>query len=127
MLKQKITYKDANQRIDKYVKKYFSNAPLSFIYKLFRKKDVKINNHWVKENYILKENDEISIYVTTPQMEDFIVNQELKKKEFPYQIVYEDKNVLIVNKPRGILVHGDINEKEKTLTNDVLNYLYLSF
>ena len=33
MLKQKITYKDANQRIDKYVKKYFSNAPLSFIYK----------------------------------------------------------------------------------------------
>ena len=125
MLKQKITYKDANQRIDKYVKKYFSNAPLSFIYKLFRKKDVKINNHWVKENYILKENDEISIYVTTSQMEDFIVNQELKKKEFPYQIVYEDKNVLIVNKPRGILVHGDINEKEKTLTNDVLNYLYL--
>ena len=125
MLKQKITYKDANQRIDKYVKKYFSNAPLSFIYKLFRKKDVKINNHWVKENYILKENDEISIYVTSSQMEDFIVNQELKKKEFPYQIVYEDKNVLIVNKPRGILVHGDINEKEKTLTNDVLNYLYL--
>ena len=124
MLKQKITYKDANQRIDKYVKKYFSNAPLSFIYKLFRKKDVKINNHWVKENYILKENDEISIYVTSSQMEDFIVNQELKKKEFPYQIVYEDKNVLIVNKPRGILVHGDINEKEKTLTNDVLNYLY---
>ena len=68
MLKQKITYKDANQRIDKYVKKYFSNAPLSFIYKLFRKKDVKINNHWVKENYILKENDEISIYVTSSQM-----------------------------------------------------------
>ena len=43
----------SNQRVDKYVRKYLNEAPLSFIYKLFRKKDVKVNNHWVKENYLL--------------------------------------------------------------------------
>ena len=47
MILLKVTSKDANQRVDKYVKKYLNEAPLSFIYKLFRKKDVKINKHWV--------------------------------------------------------------------------------
>ena len=55
MKKIKISSKEANQRVDKYLKKYLNLAPLSFIYKLFRKKDVKVNGHWVKENYILKE------------------------------------------------------------------------
>ena len=45
----------SNQRVDKYVRKYLNEAPLSFIYKLFRKKDVKVNNHWVKENYLLQQ------------------------------------------------------------------------
>lgn len=53
----KITKDNANQRIDKFVKKYFNKAPLSFIYKTFRKKDVKVNGHWVKENYILQDGD----------------------------------------------------------------------
>ena len=51
----------SNQRVDKYVRKYLNEAPLSFIYKLFRKKDVKVNNHWVKENYLLQPNDLISL------------------------------------------------------------------
>ena len=54
----------SNQRVDKYVRKYLNEAPLSFIYKLFIKKDVKVNNHWVKENYILQANDVLRIYVT---------------------------------------------------------------
>ena len=59
-----ISEKESNQRVDKYVKKYLNNAPLSFIYKLFRKKDIKINSHWVKENYILKAGDNLSIYIS---------------------------------------------------------------
>ena len=119
-----ISKRDENQRVDKYVRKYLNDAPLSFIYKLFRKKDVKINGHWVKQDYIVKENEKLTIYVTDEQLKEFVSTKEVKMKDFPHEIVYEDENILIVNKPRSLLVHGDENEKKNTLANDVLNYLY---
>ena len=124
MKKLVISSKEANQRVDKYVKKFLNEAPLSFIYKLFRKKDVKINGHWVKENYILKEDDELSIYVTDTQIEEFNKPKEIEKVNLNHEIVYEDDNILIINKPRGLLVHGDEGEKKLTLANEVINYLY---
>ena len=124
MKKVVISSKEANQRVDKYVKKFLNEAPLSFIYKLFRKKDVKINGHWVKENYILNEGEELTIYVTDEQFEVFNKPKEVEKVTLNHQIVYEDENILIVNKPRGLLVHGDEGEKKLTLSNEVINYLY---
>ncbi len=124
MKKITISSKEANQRVDKYVKKFLNEAPLSFIYKLFRKKDIKINGHWVKENYILKEGEELSIYVTDQQIEEFNKPKEIEKVNLNHEIVYEDENILIINKPRGLLVHGDEGEKKLTLANQVINYLY---
>lgn len=124
MKKITISSKEANQRVDKYVKKFLNEAPLSFIYKLFRKKDVKINGHWVKENYILNEGEELTIYVTDSQIEEFNKPKEIEKVTLNHQIVYEDENILIINKPRGLLVHGDEGEKKLTLANQVINYLY---
>ena len=122
MKKIVISSKEANQRVDKYVKKYLNEAPLSFIYKLFRKKDVKINGHWVKENYILNEGEELTIFVTDAQIEEFNKPREIEKVTLNHQIVFEDDNILIVNKPRGLLVHGDEGEKKLTLANQVINY-----
>lgn len=119
-----ITFKESNQRVDKYLKKYLNNAPLSFIYKLFRKKDVKINGHWVKENYILHEGEELTIYISNEQLKEFNEVRPIEKVTLNHPIIYEDNNILIINKPRGLLVHGDISEKRLTLTNEVLNYLY---
>ena len=124
MILIKISKQEANQRIDKYVKKYLNEAPLSFIYKLFRKKDVKINKHWVKENYILQEDDELSIYINDQQLEEFNKPIEIEKVDLTHPIIYEDENIIVVDKPRGLLVHGDENEKSVTLTNEVINYLY---
>lgn len=124
MKKLVISSKEANQRVDKYVKKFLNEAPLSFIYKLFRKKDVKINGHWVKENYILNEGEELTIFVSDEQIEEFNKPKEIEKVSLNHQIVYEDENILIVNKPRGLLVHGDEGEKKLTLSNQVINYLY---
>lgn len=119
-----VTFKESNQRVDKYLKKYLNNAPLSFIYKLFRKKDVKINGHWVKENYILQEGEELTIYINDEQLKEFNEVRPIEKVTLNHPIIYEDSNILIINKPRGLLVHGDISEKRLTLTNEVLNYLY---
>lgn len=124
MIRVKVTKKESNQRVDKYVKKYLNEAPLSFIYKLFRKKDVKINGHWVKQDHIVKEDEELTIYVSDAQLEEFNKPKDVTKRDLKYPIVYEDSNILIVNKPRGVLVHGDNKEKRNTLSNDVLNYLY---
>ena len=124
MIKVKVLQKESHQRIDKFVKKYLNEAPLSFIYKLFRKKDVKVNGHWVKQDYVVNADEEITIYVTDEQLEEFAKPKDVVMKDLKYPIVFEDNNILIVNKPRGVLVHGDNKEKRNTLSNDVLNYLF---
>lgn len=114
----------SNQRVDKFVRKYLNEAPLSFIYKLFRKKDIKVNKHWIKEDYILKENDVLQIYVNDNQLEEFNKPKKIENIDDKIDVVYEDNNILIVNKPSGLLVHGDIKEKRITLANKVLSYLH---
>ncbi len=124
MLEIKVSSLEDGQKIEKFVKKSLSEAPLGFIYKAFRKKDIKINGHWVKKDAVVKSGDIVRIYVTDEQLKDFAKPKEATKKPFPYEIVYEDENVLIVNKPAGLLVYGDEKEKRNTLTRHVQNYLY---
>jgi len=121
----KILKEDSNQRIDKFIKKEFKNIPLSFLYKTFRKKDIKINGKHVKEDYLLEENDILSIYIDDKKLEEFKKESSFSEsiENINLDIVYEDKNLLIINKDRGLLVHGDKNEKRYTLSNYVLNYL----
>ena len=113
------------QKVEKFVRKYLPEAPLGFIYKAFRKKDIKINGHWVKKDAIINSGDVVRIYVTDAQLEDFKKERPAVKRDFPYQIVYEDENVLIVDKPKGVLVYGDKTGVRETLGNAVLDYLYL--
>ena len=109
-----ITKMNKGQRADKFLRKYLSDAPLSYIYKLFRIKDVKINNKPVKQSYILQEGDILKVYITDEQLEEFSKPRTIVKSSTKLNIIYEDDNILLVNKPRGLLVHGD--EKEKRIT-----------
>lgn len=120
-----INDKNCNQRIDKFVRKYLNDAPLSFIYKTFRKKDIKVNGHWVDKNYILKKDDLVQIYIKDSTLEEFNNPKKIENLRCDdLNIIYEDNNILIVNKPKGLLVHGDNEEKRLTLTNKVQAYLY---
>lgn len=118
-----ISKTNQGQRADKFLRKYLSNAPLSFIYKLFRIKDVKINDKRINRDYILRENDIMKIYVSDDQLLEFNKSRVIVKTKLPLSIIYEDENILIVNKPSGLLVHGDEKEKRITLTNIVCSYL----
>ena len=115
----------AGQKAEKFVKKYLAEAPLGFLYKAFRKKDIKVNGHWIKKDFVLSEGDTLRIYVSDQQLADFRKPRKAEKKPFPYPIAYEDENVLIVNKPKGLLVYGDDHGVRETLGNAVLDYLYL--
>ncbi len=123
MIKLTVNESESNQTLEKYVKKVLKEAPLSFIYKLFRKKDIKVNGHWQKEKYIIASGDEISIYITDVQLDEFRKKNITKNSEdVTSYIVYEDENILIINKPRGIVVQED-GVNNSPLSQMVLSYL----
>jgi 23S rRNA pseudouridine955/2504/2580 synthase len=113
----------ANQRIDKVIKRTLPDAPISFIYKMFRNKDVKVNEKRVKIDYITKLGDRVDVYLKPALLEQFKKEKALRPVDPHMEILYEDENILIVNKPKGLLVHGDEGEKRITLQNIFLNYL----
>ena len=119
-----ITKENSNQRIDKFIRKFLNEAPLSLIYKTFRKKDIKINGKPVKENYILCEGDVLRVYISDEKINEFNKPKDISKINCSLNIIYEDQNILIVFKPKGILTQGDSTEKRMTLSNQVLSYLY---
>jgi 23S rRNA pseudouridine955/2504/2580 synthase len=114
---------EENQRLDKFLKKFMKGAPLSYIYKLIRK-DVKVNNKRVNIETILANGDEIKIYITDQELEEYRQKQlTFSKSKRQFTVAYEDENLLIVEKPFGLLTHGDAIEKKNTLVNQVLSYL----
>ena len=123
MKKYIIKEQESGLTLEKYVKKVLNVAPLSFIYKLFRKKDVKINGHWQDKKYVISTDDEISIFVTDEQLEDFVEkNKFINSNQIAKNIVYEDKNLLIINKPRGLIVQPDASN-DISLDKMVCEYL----
>lgn len=122
MLEFTIGHSEANQKVFKFLKKYLNNAPLSLIYKTFRKKDVKVNGKRVNEDYILKENDYLQVYLPK-DFQNLSKKMEINPIEITFKVLYEDENLLAVYKPQGLLVIEDQNEKINTLANQVLVYL----
>ena len=120
----KISNSQAEQTVFKFVKKYLNEAPLSFIEKLFRIKDVKINGKRVSKSEIIHEGDVVQIYVSDKQLQEFNKPTDITLIKNMPQIIYEDENILVCSKPKGLLVHGDEHEKRMTLSNMVLSYLY---
>lgn len=114
---------NSGQTLEKFTKKVLPNASLSFIYKLFRKKDVKVNGHWQDLKYIINENDEVRIYVTDEQLEEFKNKKIVEARdEISSSIIYEDNNILIINKPRNLLVQKD-DSGDRALDDMILSYL----
>lgn len=122
MVKITITQNEGNQRLDRFLRKYLKRAPLAMIYKLIRK-DIKVNGKRGKEDTMLEEGDEVSIYLPEEKLAELTAPVKRKRARRTFGIVYEDDNVLVVNKPSGLLTHGDSHEKKNTLANQVLGYL----
>ena len=122
MIKLTISENQGNQRLDRFLKKYFAKASLGYIYKLIRK-DVKVNGKRKTPEAILEVGDELAIYMS--EEEAASLQKEVKrvnaKKQFT--VIYEDENILIAQKPFGLLTPGDSTEKKNHLANQVIDYL----
>ncbi|MFV8474094.1 pseudouridine synthase family protein [Mycoplasma sp. Z407A] len=119
MLEIKATKNDAGRSVFKVISKYCSTLPLSRIEKIFRKKDIKINNERkITKNQIIYEGDLISIYGILEDSAEF-KEAEVNTAKPNFKVLYEDENILIIDKPTGVEVHGEDN----CLDNQVLTYL----
>lgn len=119
-----ITNGEANQRLDKYLFKYFNAAPKSLIYKLLRKKRIKLNGKKAEGGEILAEGNAICFYLAPDTMDGMMAEREAPVQTKAPDIVYEDENILILNKPAGLLSHPENADDKDTLIDRVLYYLY---
>lgn len=120
-----INYNDSGQRVDKFILKALPELPKSMMYKLIRKKDIKLNGKRCNISDFLSTGDIISVYVddkfTAVKADTSFLNAPAD-----VEIVFEDKNILIVNKPVGLDVHCNNEHEIDTLINRIKHYLYSS-
>lgn len=105
---------DENKRLDSYLAEITPDLSRSKIQNFIKSGAVKINNTSKKPSYILKENDKIEFEI--PEQEDLTI----PPQNIPLDIIYEDENMLVVNKPSGMLTHPTTLERENTLVNALL-------
>lgn len=110
MKKLVVNKKYNNKKLDKFLKDNISTLSNNLFYKTLRKKDIKINGKRVSENVTVFENDEILVYIP-----DYLLENKLN-----LDIIYEDNNILLINKPSNIEVTG-----QDSLT-EVVHKLYSS-
>ena len=124
MKKIVVNSNDSDKRLDSFLKKALYNIPDSLIYKYIRKKKIKVNRKKVPGSYRLLENDVIELYINDEFFEKSSSKYEFKNTSFSLDVVYEDENILIINKPAGLIVHPDIREESECLINRIKSYLY---
>lgn len=106
---------DENKRLDSFLSEISPDLSRSKIQNFIKAGCIKINDTLKKPSYMLKENDKIDFEIPDSQKE-----LEIKPQNIPLDIVYEDENMLVVNKPSGMLTHPTVLERENTLVNALL-------
>ena len=127
MRRIKINKTEEGITLIKYLKKIFKTMPSSLLQKLIRKKYFEVNDKKASGNETLATNDEISIYLSDETFEKFYdkgndvsySKQQINSEDYTKRIVYEDENIIIFNKPVGMLSQGDKSSDESV--NTVLN------
>ena len=115
---------DAGQRLDKFLQKAVKTLPVPLMYRLIRQKKIKVNRKRTEQNYILQVGDTVQLFIS----EEFFT-EEGQKNDFMrlkprLHIVYEDENLMLVDKKPGMPVHADDNQSIDTLIDHIKAYLY---
>lgn len=105
---------EKNQRIDAYLAKKYEDMSRVAVKRLIDEEKILVNNKKTKASYKVQENDEITIEEETPK------EIELKAQNIPLEILYEDNDIIVVNKPKGMVVHPANGNPDGTLVNAVM-------
>lgn len=112
---------EAGQRLDKYLAKVLAEAPKSFLYKMLRKKNITLNGKKASGNEILKEQDEVKFFLSDETFEKFS-RKEFCRTRQNFDIIFENRDVLLLNKPAGVLSQRQ-DTKEESIVEQMISYL----
>lgn len=107
---------DLQVRIDKFLSDEYSDLSRSFIQKLLKNGEVLVNDLPVKSNYKLRMDDVVKVEFNPPTEPDIL------PEDIPLNIIYEDEDILIVNKPKGMVVHPAAGHYNGTIVNAVMHH-----
>lgn len=105
---------DEQMRLDKYLALHFPEQTRSYLQKLIKEGNVLVNGKTVKAGYQLGAGEEVSVNIPEPKELD------VEPQEMPLDIVYEDEDVILINKPKGMVVHPAPGHTADTLVNGLL-------
>ena len=120
-----VSKNDAGQRADRFLSKAYPNLTLPLICKLMRKKRIKLNGAKTEPNVKLNEGDVFRFYLS----DELLSKGGEKENDFrnvpsELNIIYEDENILLCDKPVGMVVHEDNDNTSDTLINRIKCYLW---
>lgn len=117
MLKDIIAEKiEEKTRLDRYLASQEMNLSRSMIQKILQEEKVMVNGKKEKASYRVQEGDKIQIEIDDPK------EVKLEAQEIPFEVIYEDNDILVVNKPKGLVVHPGSGNWEGTLVNAIMAY-----
>lgn len=111
-----ITVDEVGTRIDKYLSNQLPDQSRSYLQKLVKENLVHVNEKAVKSNYKLRLGDVVCITIPKP------VDLDVKAEPIPLDILYEDDDILIINKPKDMVVHPSAGHMSGTLVNGILHH-----
>jgi 23S rRNA pseudouridine1911/1915/1917 synthase len=111
-----VAKEDNNIRIDKYLSDKIKDLSRSYAQKIINDGLVQVNNKAVKQNYKVKANDMVHVEIPEPE------KLEIKAEDIELDIVYEDADLLVVNKPQGMVVHPAAGNYTGTLVNALMKH-----
>jgi len=118
-LEERLLYVDEDAeglRLDLVLAQKYGELSRSRIQKLIKEGQVLVNGKTGKPNLLVKKGDEIKLSLPEPR------ELEVLPQEIPFQVVYEDQDLMVVNKPQGMVVHPAAGNYEGTLVNALLYY-----
>lgn len=124
MRELKIQKNDSGQRLDKFITKTL-DLPMSLLYKSIRLKKIKVNRKRAEASTILTEGDTVQCFLAESFFEKAEVDTDSLLRITPHlSVIYEDENIILLNKRPGVSVHEDEHGAQNTLINHLIAYLY---
>ena len=113
---------EAGQRFDKYLSKLLRNAPKSFFYKMLRKKNITLNGRKATGNEKLEAGDNVKLFLSDETFDKFSQQEQAVRAVTTLDVLYEDADILLINKPAGMLSQPD-DTKEPSMVEYLIGYL----
>ena len=114
---------DAGQRLDKFITKTL-DLPMSLLYKSIRLKKIKVNRTRAENNTVLAEGDTVQCFLAEEFFEKKVTKHSFESITPHLDIIYEDENIMLLNKRPGVSVHEDEDGSTNTLITHIQAYLY---